>query len=107
MRIQQLSIAVTLLFAIVLGCNDGRSPVTDGELSDASFVATGTVLFRGVEGGCWYIDVDDNGRLEPFGMPPEFYEEGLNVRFRARVIEGVVTTCQVGTPVEILEIERI
>ena len=94
------------VFALSLACTQERT--LDREARDDSIIeGTGTVSFVGIEGGCWVIGVDGDGVLEPLGLDVGFRQDGLRVRFRAEVQAHKLSACQVGTIVEILNIEPL
>ena len=68
---------------------------------------TGTVVFVELEGGFYGIVADDGARYEPLNLPVEFQQDGLRVRFRARVRKDVASVHMWGRPVELLQIEAL
>ncbi len=68
---------------------------------------TGTVVFVELEGGFYGIVADDGARYEPLNLPAEFQQDGLRVRFRARVLKDVASVHMWGRPVELLQIEAL
>lgn len=68
---------------------------------------TGTVRYLSLEGGFHGIESDDGKKYDPSGLPKEFQQDGLRVRFTVKVLQGVMTIRMWGTPVEVLSIERL
>ena len=95
------------LLAALLGCageHDTVSPIAEDE---RIVEGDGTVQFISIEGGCWIIAPDVGGQLEPLNLPADFKEDRLRVHFRAERTRDVLTICQVGSIVRLLEIERL
>jgi hypothetical protein len=92
-----------LLFCAALGllsCGDDVNRPAD------QFTIDGTVEFRAVEGGCWFIRALDGQIYDPRrGLTEEFRQDGLEVRATLTVIE-FPSVCQVGRRVDIVEIVR-
>jgi hypothetical protein len=68
---------------------------------------TGTVRYLSLEGGFHGIESDDGKKYDPSGLPKEFQQDGLRVRFTVKVLQGVMTIRMWGTPVEVLSIEKL
>lgn len=68
---------------------------------------TGTVRRFELEGGFFAIVGDDGVTYDPTNLAEEFRQDGLRVRFRARVQDDVAGIHMVGPIVEILEISRL
>ena len=98
--------AVPLLCLLLLGCDESDkglpAPIQEPEVVEG----TGTVVFRDVEGGCWAITTDTGSSYEPVGLSDSFKEDGLRVQFTLRTLD-VATTCMVGVPVEVLDLQPI
>ena len=67
----------------------------------------GTITFFDLEGGFYGLVADDGARYDPMNLDEAFQQDGLRVRFRARLQTGVMTIRQWGKPVEIVEIARL
>lgn len=70
---------------------------------------TGVLRFVQVEGGCWELETDDES-FEVLNLEedfPSFAEDGLRVRFEGEIREDVATICQLGTNLELTELERL
>jgi hypothetical protein len=64
--------------------------------------------FLNIEGGCWFLETPDGRHFEPGGEDlHRILVEGLVVGLEVRTIPGVRSTCQTGTPVEVLRIMNI
>ncbi len=79
----------------------------DGVDPDGIVSAVGTVRFFPIEGGFFGIVAEDGSEYLPQNLAEEFQEDGLRVRFRARVLEDVMTIQMWGRPVELLDILRV
>lgn len=66
----------------------------------------GTIGYSDVEGGCWSI-VTSKEHFEPVNLPDSLKVEGLAVAFKADVLEGAGTACQMGQLVKLLQIRRL
>lgn len=66
--------------------------------------STGTVRYIDLEGGFYGIVADDSTRYLPNELDAAFQQDGLRVRFRAQVREGVVTMQMWGQPVRLLDV---
>jgi hypothetical protein len=89
-------VAVLLTFASGASPPEGRCP---GKEIDAH----GIVHFIDVEGGCWQFE-DDAGRVyQPTGGPYYMYCDGIEGNLQGCLRPDLVSICQVGTIVEVLE----
>lgn len=68
---------------------------------------TGVIYLIDVEGGCWKILATDGTKYEPINLEEEYKETGLKVKFEGEIQKEVVTTCQVGIPIKLTEIEEV
>lgn len=66
----------------------------------------GTIEFVNIEGGCWRIVTEEGKNYEPVNLPSRFQEDGIKVEFEGTLAEDRVSTCQVGTLIDISDIER-
>ncbi len=87
-----------LLFATVLATSCG--------LFNDSFEITGMVRFTSVEDGCWMIEGDDGHTYEPVNLPTEYLVDSLRVRATVEYRSDLTSTCQLGSIVEVLEVDR-
>jgi hypothetical protein len=95
---KSLVIGITLiLLAIVLsGCIE--KDIVEG---------TGEVKYIDLEGGFYGIVSDDGENYDPLNLPDEFKQDGLRVRFKARVAKNQNSFHMWGKLVYILEIEKL
>ena len=94
-----------LLCLLVNACSSSRE--SSGEVQGA-FVVTGTMVFLGVENGCWQFHGDDGKEYEILGTNVDQLEEdGLRAKIRVQPFSATASICMVGTPVELLEIIEI
>ena len=109
--------AASLVAAIVLvacapkstGSSGGRTADTSRDVAQRPDIdVTGTVRHFDLEGGFWAIRGDDSVTYDPRnGVPDQFRQEGLRVRLKARKLEGVMGTHQVGPIVEVLSLTKL
>ena len=98
MRRTRAFVVLLLLVSASTGCN------LSGD--DQTFAVNGTVQFLEVEGGCWSILGTDSARYEPIKLPTEFRQDGLAVRAILTLRRDLVSVCQIGRIVEIVNISR-
>ncbi len=70
-------------------------------------VATGTVRFVEVEGGFYGIVADNTTRFDPLNLAEEFRQDGLRVRFEAKISDNQVSTHMWGTLIKLTKIEKL
>jgi hypothetical protein len=110
-------LAASVVAAIVLvACAPKSTGSSGGGAADSSRGAaqrsdvdvTGTVRHFDLEGGFWAIRGDDSVTYDPRNsVPDSFRQEGLRVRLKARKLEGVMGTHQVGPIVEVLSLTKL
>ena len=101
-RTSALLLALGLAAAVLPAC-DAAAPETSALVQFDGFVVT----YTAVEGGAWLLQDSAGTRYVPTNLDPSFQEEGLRVRVEGRVLEGYVTTIQVGDVFEIASIRRL
>jgi len=67
---------------------------------------TGTIQHVDLEGGFYGLVDEEGTKYDPTPLPESLRVDGLQVRFRVQK-KDLMTTRMWGTPVEVLEIERI
>jgi hypothetical protein len=67
----------------------------------------GTVMFIDLEGGFYGLEMDNGARYQPLNLAAEFQQDGLRVNFKAMVADDVTTIQQWGTPIDVLEMQRM
>ncbi len=75
--------------------------------SGAKISGVGTVQLLNIEGGFYGIAGDDGLNYDPTNLKKEFQQDGLHIRFEARIRSDIVNTHQWGTIVEITRIEKL
>ncbi len=93
--------AIAVLILVSLSCGTAARRATGPDLD-----TVGTVTFHEIEGGCWTIEVEEEG-YEPITLPEEFKTDGLQVHFEANFRDDMASVCMVGRLIEVLEIERV
>ena len=81
---------------------EAETPAPPGQVQ-----GVGTITYFDLEGGFYGLVADDGARYDPMNLDEAFKEDGLRVRFRARLRTGVMTIRQWGKPVEVLEMARL
>ncbi len=103
---------VALLAATACSTNPPPETVTPpsetpDDAAPGQVAGVGTIQFFDLEGGFYGLVADDGARYDPLNLDEAFQQDGLRVRFRARLRTGVLTIRQWGKPVEILEMARL
>ncbi len=93
--------AIAVLVLVSLSCGTATCSATGPELD-----TVGTVTFHDIEGGCWTIEIEEEG-YEPINLPEEFKDDGLQVNFKADFRDDMASVCMVGRLIELHEIERV
>jgi len=68
---------------------------------------TGEIVFVDLEGGFFGIVADDGQRFDPLNLDTEFRVSGLKVRFLGSVRKNVIGFHMWGTPLELIQIEKL
>ena len=87
---------VALTVATLVGC--GREEAISG---------TGTVKFVELEGGFYGIVGDDNKQYDPINLEQTYQEDGLRIRFQARIRQDISSIHMWGTIIELTKIETL
>lgn len=87
---------VALTVATLVGC--GREEAISG---------TGTVKFVELEGGFYGIVGDDGKKYDPINLEQTYQEDGLRVRFQAKIRQDISSIHMWGTIIELTKIETL
>jgi inhibitor of cysteine peptidase len=87
---------VTLTITTLVGCSRGEA-----------VSGTGTVKYIDLEGGFYGIVGDDNKHYDPMNLDQTYQQDGLRVRFQARIRQDISSIHMWGTIIEITKIEKI
>lgn len=68
---------------------------------------TGTVKFIQSEGGFYGLVADNGKKYDPINLEQEFQEDGLRVRFEAKIRNDLASIHLWGILIEILKIEKL
>ncbi|MFQ5865773.1 MAG: hypothetical protein ACE5IW_11150 [bacterium] len=68
---------------------------------------TGTITFIQLEGGFYGIVGDNGENYLPVNLASEFQEDGLRVRFEARIRDDLASIYMWGTLIQIIEIAKL
>jgi len=124
------SVSVLLAAALVMGCassdesteptetprevpvqavpTDLRTPADMSPPDDTVLTGVGRVQYVNLEGGFYgIIDDESERRLDPQNLDEDLQIDGLQIQYRARVRNDVMTMRMWGTPVELLAAERL
>jgi inhibitor of cysteine peptidase len=85
-----LALTVTTLF----GCSRGEA-----------VSGTGTVKFVDLEGGFYGIMGDNDQQYEPINLEQTYQEDGLRIRFQAKIRQDMASIHMWGKIIEITKIE--
>jgi hypothetical protein len=94
------------MVAIVLGFSGYLFAINITRNRDV-VIGTGTIVYLSFEGGFYGIVGDDGKHYDPLNLSQEFKVSGLRVYFEAKILHDVLTYHMWGTPVSILEIQRL
>ncbi len=97
-----ICITIITIWSMNFGC-----AVKQKSGQENTILKSGTVRFIDLEGGFYGIIGDDGKKYDPINLSREFQVDGLPVRFEAKVRDDVAAIRMWGTPIEIVEIERI
>jgi hypothetical protein len=67
----------------------------------------GTVIFVGIEGGFYGITTGKDGHWDPINLPSGFEQDGLKVKFRAKLRNDLLSFHMWGRIIELISIEKI
>jgi len=104
MKKRQLIVCIIFLF--LFGGLSGCITELPGEIIP-TVGGTGTIVYNDFEGGFYGIIEDEGLKLDPINLPSEFKDDGLRVRFKAKLLPDVFSYHMWGIVAIILEIERI
>ena len=65
---------------------------------------TGTVVYKGLEGGFFAIDGDDGSKYDPVNLPESFRKDGLKVKLTARLRKDAMSIHMYGAIIEVVSI---
>jgi len=68
---------------------------------------TGTVRFIDLEGGFYGIVADNGEHYDPINLGQEFRQDGLRVRFQAKIRQDIASIRMWGKIVEIIRIAKL
>jgi hypothetical protein len=66
---------------------------------------TGTVKYVDLEGGFYGIVSDDGKQYDPINLEQTYHEDGLRVRFQAKIRQDMASIHMWGTIIELTRIE--
>ncbi len=69
-----------------------------------TFEITGTIVYKGLEGGFFAIDGDNGSKYDPISLPESFRKDGLKVKVTARLRKDAMSIHMYGSIIEIVTI---
>lgn len=103
-RKQFVCVGLALLCpALLAGCGGGGH---DGG-TDATVAESGTVRHESFEGGFYAIVGDSQQSYDPANLAADFQQDGLRVKFQAKVLVDQNSPHLFGKPVQITRIEKL
>lgn len=87
---------VALTITTLVGCSRGEA-----------ISGTGTVKYIDLEGGFYGIVGDDSQNYDPMNLDQTYQEDGLRVRFQAKIRQDIASIYMWGTIIEITKIETL
>lgn len=84
--------------------NDSLSSDIPAIPSAGTFEITGTIVYKGLEGGFFAIDGDNGSKYDPISLPESFRKDGIKVKVTARVRKDAMSIHMYGPIIEIVNI---
>ncbi len=76
--------------------------------SDSEYVIGVVKKLPNLIGSCaWVFETADGKRYETRDVPQEFFVDGLKIKFKFTVIEGLKSKCMTGTIIKVIDIQKI
>jgi hypothetical protein len=89
-------------------CHKNSNKTTEVSKSDAGYTFGTVKKLPNLIGQCaWVIETSDGKRFETREMPQDFFVDGLKIKFKYSVIEGLKSQCQTGTIVKVSDAVKI
>jgi hypothetical protein len=85
---------IALTITTLVGCSRGEA-----------VSGTGTVKYVDLEGGFYGIIGDDGQQYDPINLEQTYQENGLRVRFQAKIRQDIASIHMWGTIIELSKIE--
>lgn len=108
----KLIIYVFLIFAIA-GCAGEKVTAESAQVSENQPQAekqaenminvTGTIVFKGMEGGFYALDADDGRKFMPQGMNKDMLKHGMKVQVTGIILKDMMTFQQYGEVLKVTE----
>ena len=99
-KIIRLAVSLVAVLAVMpLAACAGASPDLVSQ--------TGTVRFIDLEGGFYGIVADNGEHYDPINLGQEFRQDGLRVRFQAKIRQDIASIRMWGKIVEIIRIAKL
>lgn len=108
----KLVIFVFLVF-VTVGCAGEKIPEKSTQASENKPQAekqaenminvTGTIVFKGMEGGFYALDADDGRKFMPQGMNKDLLKHGMKVQVTGMILKDMMTFQQYGEVLKVTE----
>jgi len=102
---------ITLLSSSLISCKCHHKSgiITEtGSKNDNSFTIGVIKKLPKFVGSCaWVIETADGKQYETRDVPTDFFVDGLKIKFKFTLIEGLMSKCQTGTIIRVTEIQKI
>ncbi len=102
--------AILALFLVSPAC-DGLTVAIYGGFSHMvgtdQVEGVGMVVYVRIESGFYGIVAGSDGRWNPINLPAGYLQDGLKVKFEAKLRQDIGNTHQWGTMIEILSISKL
>jgi len=104
--------AVFILMGLLAAFGSCQSPVGEAfgyhkMIGTDAVEGQGTITFVGVEGGFYGITTGNDGHWDPINLPPEFAQDGLKVKFLAKLRDDLYSVHMWGRIIELTWIVKI
>ena len=98
-------LAILIIFSVFSPCIFAQNPPPPPEADN--ILITGQVQHLSYDGGFYGIVGDDGTQYKPLNLPDSYQIESLHVKVVARLNTKKLLTHGWGTPIDIIDIERI
>lgn len=99
--------ALAVGLVLLVDCRSETKGTNEGRGTEDIISGTGTVKFIDLEGGFYGIVGDDGKKYDPTNLDQQFKEDGLRVRFEAKIRRDIASIHMWGTIIELTKIEKL
>ena len=101
-----MRLSTGLLALLTLGACHPMTPPGQLELG-RSYSLNATVRYVSLEGGCWALDTDQHGRVQPISLETKYQKDGLRVSVVLKIRNDISSICMIGPIAEVEQISPI